>query len=209
MTPGPRKHPAYFLPALIVLGLGLSACGRGPFAPEALRQSAELEHYTQVLQSALVEDKTFEWQTLASALIVRALPYSPRISREAQSRFAGDPTFNTEAGGWERRPSRSSGRPVVILMGVFAPDLAEKDITKLGRFRPRLHTPSGQRLEPLEIKRFGRDAVFVRDHFPVFNPWEEVFLVRFPAPAGGGGAGPLDFKLEWPGGVQTLVLSGD
>ncbi len=207
MRSGFRAFHIFSLLTLIIFSLTLSACGRGPFAPEARQQAAELTQYTKLLQSALVTDDTFEWNTVSSALIVRALHYSPRISREAERRYLGDPTFSGETDGWGRLPRRVPGPATVILMGIFAPDLGEKDLTKLGRFRPRLVTPDGRILEPVEIKRYGSNAVFIRDHFPVFNPWEEVYLVKFGSP--GRSYGGLDFRLEWPGGVQTLTLPVD
>lgn len=202
---------AAFLQRLLlvaILCLGLTACDKGPFSPEARRQSESLTQYMRTMQAALVVDDTFEWNTLASALIIRALPYSPDVAQAATQRFADDPTFHKEAGTWDRTSKRNANPPVVILMGVFTPDLAKKDITKLGRFRPRLKTADGRLLQPLEIKRYGRDAVFIRDHFPIFNPWEEVYLVKFTSPSGRHPySAPLEFVLEWPGGVQTLILN--
>ena len=192
---------------VFIIGLGLTACDKGPFSPEARQQSENLNQYMRTLKSALTVDDTFEWRTLSSGLIIRALPYAPAVSQAANQRFADDPTFQKEAGAWNR-VSKRSAQPVVILMGIYIQDLAEKDITKLGRFRPRLKTADGRLLQPLEIKRYGRDSVFIRDHFPVFNPWEEVFLVKFNSPDRRGPyAEPLEFVLEWPGGVQTLILN--
>lgn len=198
---------------LTVLGLALSclslsACSKGPFSPEAKTQAAELNRYLDVLRSALVTDDTFEWNTLSSALIVRALPYTPTVAKEAEYRFQGDPAFSAEVSGWRYLPRGVAGPPVIVLMGIFAPDLKEKDIIKLGRFRPRLRTADGRVMKPVEIKRFGRDSVFVRDHFPVFNRWEEVYLVKFASPGPAWPSGSVDFQLEWPGGVQNLILSG-
>ncbi len=188
---------------LMIAILALSGCARGPFSPEVRRQSAELERYMNVLQAALVTDDTFEWNTLSSALIVRALKYSGPVRSEAEHRYAGAPPFEADTAQW-LKPVRRSGRPIVILMGIFTPDLKEKDITTLGRFRPRLMSPDGRAVSPLEIKRYGRDAVFMRDYFPIFNPWEEVYMLKFPST--GLSAGTLDFILEWPGGVQVLTL---
>lgn len=197
---------------LTVLGLlivcpGLTACSKGPFSPEAKQQAAERDRYLKVLQSALVTDDTFEWNSLSSALIVRALVYAPELAGAAEDRFRDDPTFHKEVSGWRHSPRGAATPPVVILMGIFAPDLKAQDITKLGRFRPRLATDDGRLMSPAEIKRFGRDSVFIRDHFPVFNPWEEVYLVKFDSPGRAWSSNPLDFRLEWPGGVQTLLLN--
>lgn len=193
----------FYLTALGLAALGLGACSKGPFSPEAKQQAAERDRYLRLLQSTLVTDDTFEWNILSSALIVRALPYGPRVARAAEQRFRDDPSFHQEAAGWSQAGRGAAAGPVIILMGIFAPDLKAKDITQLGRFRPRLAAADGRIREPLELKRFGRDSVFIRDHFPVFNPWEEVYLLKFASP----GPGPLDFRLEWPGGVQTLLLS--
>ncbi len=197
--------PLRLLAVVLIAGLGLTACGRGPFAPEAQAQYRALEHYVRLLSANLTVDDTFEWNTLSSALIVRALPYNTVVSQAASARFAGDPTFAAETAGWGSAGHRSN-RTVVVLLGLFTPDLAEKDLTKLGRFRPRLLAADGRILEPVEIKRYGRDAVFIRDHFPVFNSWEDVYLVRFAA-SGLQTDGRLEFRLEWPGGVQTLWLN--
>lgn len=194
---------------LALSGLGLTACSKGPFSPEAKQQAAERDQYLKVLQSALVTDDTFEWNTLSSALIVRALPYTPRVAEAADYRFRDDPTFYNEVSGWSNSPRGAAASPVIVLMGIFVPDLKEKDITALGRFRPRLAAADGRILAPLEVKRFGRDSVFIRDHFPVFNPWEEVYLVKFASPGRSRSSGRLDFRLEWPGGVQTLLLSSE
>jgi len=189
---------------VLILLLALSACGRGPFAPEARRQAAEQDYYMKVLQAALVSDDTFEWNTLSSALIVRALNYSGPVRAEAERRFAEAPPFRKDSAEWLRTPNRRSAEPVVILMGLFTPDLKEKDIVSIGRFRPRLMTPDGKTIAPLEIKRYGRDSVFMRDYFPIFNPWEEVYMVSFPS--AGLSAGTIDFRLQWPGGVQSLII---
>jgi|GEM_PF-2569848 len=188
--------------------LGLPACSKGPFSPEAKSQAAELDRYLNVLRSVLVTDDTFEWNTLSSALIVRALPYTPTVAQEAEYRFQDDPSFSSEVSDWRFLPRGVAGPPVIVLMGIFAPDLKEKDITKLGRFRPRLLAADGRVIKPVEVKRFGRDSVFIRDHFPVFNRWEEVYLVKFAPTGTTWPSGPLDFQLQWPGGAQNLILSG-
>ncbi|MDR1045667.1 MAG: hypothetical protein LBP33_11205 [Candidatus Adiutrix sp.] len=187
------------------LALGLGACGRGPFSPEARRQSRELDQYLKALQADLLTDDTFEWNTLSSALTVKALAYSGPVRQAAEQRFRGDPAFQEESSRWAQAPGRRHP-PLVILMGLFAPDLQEQDVAPAGRFRPRLRTADGRSLKPLEIKSYGRGSVFVRDHFPVFNPWEAVYLLRFPSP-GAGPEGRLDFLLEWPGGVQTMAIN--
>lgn len=188
--------------------LGLTACGKGPFSPEARQQEAEREQYLKTLQAALAVDDTFEWKRLGSALIVRALPYDADVKLAAEQRFAGSASFQKDVSQWMRPVKNSRGEPTVILMGLFAPDLKENDLTKLDRFRPRLRTADGRLLEPVELKRYGRDAVFMRDFFPVFNPWEHVYMVKF-APSSGLSAyynGQLEFVLQWPGGQQSLVL---
>lgn len=197
---------------LTVLGLlifcpGLTACSTGPFSPEARQQAGQRDRYLKALQSGLVADDTFEWSSLSSALIVRALPYTAQLAGVAEDRFRDDPTFYNEVSSWSRLPGGAAGPPVIVLMGLFAPDLKAGDITKLGRFRPRLAAADGRIMSPAEVKRFGRDSVFIRDHFPVFNPWEEVFLVKFASPGPAGSSGPIDFRLEWPGGAQTLLLN--
>lgn len=198
-----RTFQGWAVLALLLSCLGLAACSKGPFSPEARQQSAERDRYLKALRAALVTDDTFEWKSLSSALIVRALPYSPAVAEEAELRFRDAPPFFQEVAGWSR--SNRSGRPLVILMGIYASDLKEKDIVKLGRFRPRLVSPDGRLMPPLEIKRFGRDSVFIRDYFPVFNPWEEVYLIKFAS--SGRAYGPLEFRLEWPGGAQSLMLN--
>lgn len=205
----PVSRAFFYLIALgiLILGLGLSACSQGPFSPEARQQASERGRYLKTLQAALATDDTFEWSSLSSALIVRALPYTAQLAGAAEDRFRDDPTFYNEVSGWSRLPQGAAGPPVIILMGLYAPDLKAKDITQLGRFRPRLAAADGRILNPAEVKRFGRDSVFIRDHFPVFNPWEEVYLVKFASPGPAGPSGPLNFRLEWPGGVQTLLLN--
>lgn len=201
-----NRHKAVFLLPLLLIcffSLGLVGCDKGPFAPAARHQAQELSDYMRVLQNALVTDDTFAWNTLSSALIVRALPYSNSVAEAAQRRFSNEPAFQKETGGWFKSSKRGGNTPTIVLMGLYTPDLAEKDVTKLGRFRPRLRTDDGRLIEPLEIKRYGRDSVFIRDHFPIFNPWEEVFLVKFDYQAG---SDPLNFLLEWPGGTQNLLL---
>ncbi len=200
------KSPWRLWAGLVVLCLALTACDKGPFAPEARMQAASRDQYLKLLREYLVTDGAFEWNTLSSALIVRALPYAAAISQAADRRFTGDPTFEREVGTWDRPAKRSSGPPVVVLLGLFSQDITADDLIKLGRFRPALVTSDGRVLAPMELKRYGRDAVFIRDHFPVFNPWEEVYLVRFDVPAHGR-PGWLEFRLEWPGGAQTLFLN--
>lgn len=203
-----REARLIWILSAVILCLGLTACDKGPFSPEARRQSESLRQYMRVLQSALVVDDTFEWNTMSSALIVRVLPYSPEVAQAAALRFADDPAFHKEVESWKRISGRAADPPVIILMGIFTPDLGEKDITKLSRFRPKLGTADRRAMPPLEIKRFGRDAVFIRDHFPIFNPWEEVYLVKFASPSGRHPfSSPMEFMLEWPGGIQTLTLN--
>ena len=95
---------------------------------------------------------------------------------------------------------------MVVLLGLLTQYITADDLIKLGRFRPTLVTSDGRVLTPMELKRYGRDAVFIRDHFPIFNPWEEVYLVRFDSSANRH-PGRVEFRLEWPGGVQTLFLN--
>lgn len=180
----------------------LSACGKGPFSPEAMRQSQERDSYLKLLKDHLIADDTFEWDTLSSALIVRILPYKGDVRRSAENRFFEAPPFKTETASWDKRRKNGSAAPVIILLGFYNQSLKEKDITKDQRFRPRLQLPDGRVLTPFAIKRFGRDKAFIRDYFPVFNPWEEVYLVKFDPPARLNGT--VNFLLEWPGGTQSL-----
>ncbi|MDL2226249.1 hypothetical protein LJB86_01130 [Deltaproteobacteria bacterium OttesenSCG-928-M10] len=204
----PRFASVLRLTTLTLVLFCLAACDKGPFSPEARRQSAALDQYVKMLQANLVVDDTFEWNTLSSALIVRVLPYNQEVSRAADLRFASDKTFHTETAAWDRAPGRKARPPVTILLGLFTQDLKAKDVMEMERFRPRLKTAGGRILEPLEIKRYGRDHVFIRDHFPIFNPWEDVYLVKFQGPSRSADTyDRQEFLLEWPGGTQTLILN--
>ncbi|UQZ89979.1 hypothetical protein C4J81_12505 [Deltaproteobacteria bacterium Smac51] len=192
---------------IVVSVLALAGC-RPVSSLETFVQPTPREEYQDFLTSKIVSDDTFNIKTLSSALIVKALFYGQDVDARARLLFHSDPIFSKETSDWGRTPKGAYGPPVVILMGLFAPDLGEKDVTKLGRFRPKLRTMDGRVLSPTSIKRFGRDSTFVRDYFPAFNPWEEVFLVKFnPLTSRGYYTSRLEFILEWPGGVQTLILN--
>jgi hypothetical protein len=200
------------LPLCMILSAALAACetgplSRGPFSPEARARAAAGDQYQALLTANMVSDETFKFETLSSAIILRVLRFSPAVEAAAAGRFSGDPIFSRETRGWSS-VNGTAGPGVVVLMGLFAPDLAENDVVVGGRFRPRLQTPDGRVLAPAEIKRYGRDKNIIRDYFPVFNPWEEVYLVRFAPPAGTSFYGDLKFRLLWPGGAQTLTLPG-
>lgn len=179
--------------------------GGGPFGE--WKPTGQDERYLELLKASLVEDRVYSWNTLASAVIVRALPYSPQVAGAAEARYGDRPTFINEVGRWGRTSAFRPGAPVVLLVGIYSPQLGEKDLTHLKRFRPTLLSADGRELEPLEIKRYGRHATFVTDYFPVFDHWEEVYLLKFPAPARSWQAGDLLFKLHWPGGTQQLSLT--
>ena len=188
---------------VIICGMLCGACGYGMFSPEARQQAKKSDQYLKVLRSLMVKSNTFEWKFLSSSIIVQALPYNHALQKVAEHRFYGSATFTEETSAW-LKPYRSfPAQPTVILMGLYTQDLAEDDVTKTKRFRPRLLSSDGRTLEPLEIKRYGRDNPFIRDHFPIFNPWEEVFMVKF---AEDRTTTPLTYQLCWPGGVQTLTL---
>ena len=188
---------------VITCGALLSACSYGMFSPEAAQRAKSSEQYLKLLRSLMVKSDTFEWKYLASSIIVQALPYNQVLQEAAEHRFYGSPAFTKETSAW-LKPSRSfKAQPTIILMGLYTQNLAENDVTKTKRFRPRLLTSDGRTLEPLEIKRYERDDPFIRDHFPIFNPWEEVFMVKF---AEDRTTTPLTYQLYWPGGVQTLTL---
>lgn len=179
----------------------------GGFAPFSdWKPTVKDERYLTLLKSAAVEDRTYSWNTLASAIIVKALPYSPKVAAAAEHMHGGRPYFSNEVGRWGRNSAFNPGAPVVILMGLYVPDLKEKDVTKLERFSPVLITGDGRELKPLEIKRYGRASDFIRDNFPVFNHWEEVYMLKFPAPSRSWQRGTLSFRLDWPGGAQDLKL---
>ncbi len=164
------------------------------------------EDYQAFLNSKIKADEVFNMKTLSSALIVKALLYNQDVEARARLLFQADPIFNRETSGWNRAPRDAYGRGIVVLMGLFAPDLGEKDLAE-GRFRPGLKTPGGRILKAAEIKPYGRDSAFVRDYFPAFDPWEEVFLVKFNSPdSSPNSASQCEFMLEWPGGLQTLPL---
>ena len=184
-----------------------SARSSGPFADWKPNQRDE--RYLALLKSHLVEDRVYSWNTLASAIIVKALPYSPTVAEAAEFMFGDSPYYHNEIGRWGRNSAFKAGAPVVVLVGLYTPDLKEKDVTKLERFRPMLMTADGRSLEALEIKRYGRASAFIGDHFPIFNHWEEVFMVKFPAPSKSWQRGSLSFRLEWPGGSQHLTLIAD
>lgn len=177
----------------------------GPFGE--WKPSQKDERYLAVLKSTMVEDRVYSWNTLASAIIVRALPYSPTVAQAAEYMYGDSPYYHNEVGRWGRSSAFKAGAPVVVLLGLYSPKLGEKDLTKLERFRPILMTADGRALAAIEIKRYGRASTFVQDHFPVFDHWEEVYMVKFPAPAKSWQTGPLTFRLEWPGGTQNLTLN--
>lgn len=225
MLPATRKIILAFL--FLFPALALAACGKngpesslsnGLSAPE-MAESPKLfsqwkpgkqdEGYLVALKSAIVEDRVYDWDTLASAIIVRAMPFSPTVAQAAESMHGGSPYYLKEINSWGKNSAFKPGEPVVVLLGLYSPSLGEKDVTRLERFRPVLVTEDGRALAALEIKRYGRAATFVLDHFPIFNKWEEVFMVRFPAPAKSWQRGPLTFQLEWPGGTQHLTLKAE
>lgn len=182
----------------------LAACASANLG--VLTATTPREDYQALLNSKIKTDDVFNMKTLSSALIVKALLYSQDVEAEARLLFQGDPIFNRETSGWNQAPKDVYGPRVVVLMGLFAPDLGEKDLAE-GRFRPGLKTPGGRVLKAAEIKPYGRDSAFVRDYFPAFDPWEEVFLVKFNPPVSSPySASQCEFILEWPGGLQTLPL---
>ncbi len=201
----PCKHLKSMLLLLIVGGtLALSSCQSGPFSPEARAQAKALNQYKALLEANLLNDETFDWDSLSSALILRVLPYNKQIDQAAQYRFYNDPNFTRERKIWVARP-KSLKETQVFFFGLFTRDLKAEDLTEKKRFRPELLTPAGHLLEPLALKRYGRDNPFIRDTFPVFNPWEDVYMVAFPLDTNVSGS-PLEFILQWPGGTQNLVL---
>ena len=202
----PRIASVLRLATLLLILSAFMACNRGPFSMEARQQSAALDQYVKTLQTHFTVNDTFEWNTLSSALIVRLLPYNQAVRQAADARFSSDPAFHTETAAWNKIPGRKKARPVTILMGIFTPDLKAKDVIERERFRPRLKTPDGRLVKPLNIKRYGRDDVFIRDHFPVFNIWEDVYLLQFQ-PLSSSASDHLEFVLEWPGGERTVILN--
>lgn len=225
MLPAARKMILVFL--FLFAALALAACGKngaespladGLSAPETTKPSKlfgqwkpgqQDESYLAALKAAIVEDKVYDWDTLASAIIVRALPFSPTVAQAAESVHGGSSYYHKEINLWGRNSAFKPGAPVVVLLGLYSPNLGEKDVTRLERFRPVLVTEDGRALAALEIKRYGRAKTFIMDHFPIFNNWEEVFMVKFPAPAKSWQRGPLTFRLEWPGGSQHLTLKAE
>lgn len=192
------------LAGLLLCVFILTACGKGPFSPEARSQAAARDLYLAVLRTNLVTDDTFEFSTMSSAIIVHALPFNQMVREAADSRFASSPDYSMETHPWFKPTSSFYGESTVVLMGLYTPDLADGDLTILHRFRPRLLTSEGRLLEPLEIKDYGKKKAFMRDHFPVFNPWEKIYMIKFPATKS---AEHLTFQLVWPGGVQSLELN--
>lgn len=179
----------------------------GGFAPfRDWKPTEKDEQYLDLLRSAAVEGRAYNWNTLASAIIVKALPYSPQVAAAAEHMHGGRPYFSNETGRWGLNSAFTPGAPVVVLMGLYVPDLKEKDVVKLERFSPVLIAGDGRELKPLAIKRYGRASDFIRDNFPVFNHWEEVYMLKFPAPSKSWQRGTLLFRLSWPGGAQDLTL---
>lgn len=167
-----------------------------------LANNSPREEYQAFLHSRVSTAKAIDLKTLSAGLVLKALPFSQNVESRGRLLFLGDPQFTAETAAWKR------GGPIIILMGLFTPDLGEKDVTATGRFRPALKTPDGAILKPLAIKRYGRDSVFMRDYFPAFDPWEEVFVISFDPGRSAGDFDPAayEFILEWPGGVKTLPL---
>lgn len=192
------------LAGLIFCSIFLSACDKGPFSPEARGQAAARDQYLKALQTNLVTDGTFNFGTLSADIIVRVLPLNQMVRQAADHRFLTDQNFTREVDQWLKPPRGLAGNSTVILMGLFTQDLAEGDLTELQRFRPRLLTSAGHLLEPVSIEDYGRDQSFIQDHFPVFNPWEAVFIVKFPPTKT---TETLIYQLQWPGGIQNLVLN--
>lgn len=180
-------------------------------AVKNLTQATPLDEYKAFLKSGITKSKTIDMEALSAAVIVKALPFTQAVETRARLLFQADPIVTRELAGWRHNPKDKRQAPFIVIMGLFAPDLGEKDITETGRFRPRLKTPGGGTvLDAAEIKRYGRDSVFMRDYFPVFDPWEEVFLIKFDPAYSLGifSTNPehYEFILEWPGGAQILTL---
>ncbi len=193
-------------PFLVIALLVPFLAGCGSAGLKTLSGVSPREDYQAFLRSKIKVDEAFSLKTLSSALIVKTLVYSQDVEARAGLLFQGDPAFRRETSGWKGAAPGPYGSGVAVLMGLFAPDLGEKDLAE-GRFRPVLKTAGGRIIKAAEVKPFGRDSAFVRDYFPAFNPWEEVFLVQFNLPdVSADYASPYEFILEWPGGVQTLPL---
>lgn len=195
----------YGLLIVVLLGLALGSCGAAE--RKALTSNAPHEEYAAFLRVKIAADKNFDFDTLSSNLIVKALVYSPEVEARARLLFHGDPLFNREVDSWRRASAGSSKTRLVVVMGLFAPDLNEKDVEE-GRFRPALVMADGHLVRAADIVRYGRDSVFARNYFPVFDPWEELYAVKFDLPLSSPQGAADGFIVEWPGGVARLTLSG-
>lgn len=205
------KNLAALLRGLLLLLAGIPLASSCSAELKTMARTSPQEEYRAYLQSNISTAKAIDLETLSAAVIVKALPYSPSVETRARLLFHSAPVFIQETRAWRRAPQGQSGTPLILLMGLFAPDLGEKDVTETGRFRVRLHlkTPEGVTLTPVEITRHGRDSVFMRDYFPAFDPWEEVFVLKFAANDRAEilqNLANCEFILEWPGGTEILPL---
>jgi hypothetical protein len=128
-------------------------------------------------------------------VLFHALPLTDTLLAKARELWSSDPRLTKMVDNW-----LDQGR-IVVLVGFYARDLTNEDLTKNGRFRAYLKTAGGLKAPPKGSELLKPELV--GDFFPIFNSWERVMAMSFE---GLWSQDPV-LVVQWPGGDRELRLS--
>ncbi|MDR0356120.1 MAG: hypothetical protein LBJ64_10375 [Deltaproteobacteria bacterium] len=191
----PLALPASLL-AVAFLAAVLSACSVGPMEPGRRALDARRVSWAELTSKAMVSDSIYDLTDAGDILplTVRALPLTDPVLQRMRELWGGDRRLMDKADEWLK-----AGR-LVILVGIYTRDVTEDDLIKDRRFRLSLRADGS--LKRTADKPELLKGSFLKDYFPIFNPWERVVVVSFP---GQWNKNPV-LILDWPGGSRELDL---
>ncbi|MDR2353881.1 MAG: hypothetical protein LBF22_12160 [Deltaproteobacteria bacterium] len=183
------------LPFGIVIIAFLTGCFFGPLESNRLKELSARQAYLNLVSSYATHDEIYFFNDMEETLFLDALNLTPELLTASKLRWSKNPEFMEALDNWLPR-----GRGRAILLGIFSRSFQEDDFLKKKSFRAHLQT-SGKTLAAdviLMVK-----PSFLVHYFPVFNRWEKVFALHFPA-----APGTLQSTLivEWPAGKRELIL---
>jgi hypothetical protein len=165
--------------------------------PGRIAQIKSRDDYLALLKTRLAHDEIFYLNKLGEVLWVDVLPLTGEVMAAGQARWSEDKRREALLKAWlppEGPPAR------IVLVGLFIKGLTKEDVLTNGRIRLQLRS-GGQVLDALAVEEVKPDIWW--DYYPVFNRWEKVFAVRFPANTPDDGS----LVISWPAGSRELSLA--
>ena len=176
------------------LALLLSGCGL--FAPDRRDAVRQRDAYVKLAKKHTTHDELFFFNELRASMIMDVLNFGPDLLTAARLRWSSDKAFTDALAKW-----MPEGRGRTVFVGIYSRGFKPEEVLKNPSYSFRLKAQSGL-YEPDFIGQVKEP--YLSSYLPVFNHWEKVFAVHFPADSSIAGA---SIVVDFPEATRELPLA--